>query len=92
MKIHGQNESIAKISKIKTPKRAFKASSAKGAMPMKSVELSNLAMELSNLHEEVMKTPEIRMEKVSAIKNKIEAGNYKVDEDKLAEELSKYFG
>ncbi|RMG04209.1 MAG: flagellar biosynthesis anti-sigma factor FlgM [Nitrospirae bacterium] len=51
------------------------------------VELSGRAKEVENLKAEIAALPEIRQEKVEAIKKAIESGNYRIDPGKIAERI-----
>lgn len=54
------------------------------------VEISSLAMELARMEETTRNLPDVRSEKVNQLKGQIERGEYKIDEDKLAEIMSRF--
>ncbi len=48
------------------------------------VELSQTAQDIKKIESVLKSTPDVRAEKVKAIKEQIEAGNYQVDSKKIA--------
>lgn len=51
------------------------------------VEISSKALDLKAMSEAAMKTPDVRTEKVEALKVQVESGQYQVSPEKLAERL-----
>ncbi len=51
------------------------------------VEISSKALDLKAMQEAAMKTPEIRAQKVAAIKEKVDSGSYQIQHEKIAEKL-----
>jgi negative regulator of flagellin synthesis FlgM len=89
MKIYGNNEPVSRIEKLqKGYKPSSKSVQKTDATP--AVEISNIASELAGLQEVLKNTPEVRMERVSQLKADIEQGNYKIDDEKLADVLSRF--
>lgn len=68
-------------------KGAKKAKEALAEAKGDKVELSSLAKDVSKSRSEVDRTPDIRTEKVEALKEKVSTGEYKVDPDKVAQKL-----
>jgi negative regulator of flagellin synthesis FlgM len=91
MKIPADNDSIMKIMRIRNTTGVEKTSAPKkssGSAP--SVEISMAAMELQGIREDTKNVPDVRMDKVNQLRDKIEKGEYSIDVDKLADILSKY--
>jgi len=91
MKISGQNNPLLRIEKIRPkadeiakPKYSRKPGSAK------FLEISSLASDLAGLQNDIKNIPDVRMERVEQIRQMIEKGEYRIDEEKLAEVLSRY--
>jgi negative regulator of flagellin synthesis FlgM len=51
------------------------------------VELSTQSREMHRAHEVLQMTPDVRAEKVNAIKQRIEEGQYRVDSQAVAEKM-----
>jgi negative regulator of flagellin synthesis FlgM len=51
------------------------------------VELSSRATDLKEMQAQAMATPDVRSEKVDAIKMKVDNGTYQIDNEKIAEKL-----
>jgi len=62
--------------------------SGKGASASRSdaekIAVSDLGKEISKVHEQLRTTPDVRVEKVQELKDKIEDGTYYVPSDKIA--------
>ncbi|MFW5736837.1 MAG: flagellar biosynthesis anti-sigma factor FlgM [Halanaerobium sp.] len=52
-----------------------------------STQISAKAKEIMNARNELKEMPQIREEKVAALKEKVQAGNYQVDSKKLAAKI-----
>ena len=91
MKINGRQNPLSKIDKTrpKLDDKSFKKSKEK-SVSSGLLEISSLASELSDIHNEIKNIPDVRTDKVENLKQKIEDGKYEVDYDKLADVLSKY--
>lgn len=98
MKISGKDEISKYINQTvlsRTEKPAKKAPTPT-AVSSKSeegttVSLSQRAKEVLKVHEAIQSEPDIRSEKVSAIKDNIKNGTYKIDYDKTAEKILEAF-
>jgi len=55
------------------------------------VDLSAQSKEMNKIHEVLNATPDVRTEKVEALKKQIEAGQYEVNSNSLAEKMVKEF-
>ncbi len=55
------------------------------------VNLSQKSKEILKAQQVIQSTTNIRQEKVQAIKEKIEEGNYQIDHDKITEKMLKSF-
>ena len=53
------------------------------------VEISTQSRELHKVHEALQMTPDVRTEKVNALKKMIEEGQYKVDSEAVADKMIK---
>jgi flagellar biosynthesis anti-sigma factor FlgM len=88
MKIYGNNEPVSRIEKLqKGYKSTSKSVNKTDNTP--TVEISNIASELAGLQEVLKDVPDVRMEKVNYLKSEIEQGRYQIDNDKLADVLSR---
>ena len=64
-----------------------KGASANNLVPEEKVNLSTTAKDVQNLKNAISKLPDVREEKVQALKDQIEKGTYRVDADKVAEKM-----
>jgi negative regulator of flagellin synthesis FlgM len=64
-----------------------KAASASNLVPEEKVNLSTTAKDVQNLKNAISKLPDVREEKVQALKDRIEKGTYRVDADKVADKM-----
>ncbi|HEX9158110.1 MAG TPA: flagellar biosynthesis anti-sigma factor FlgM [Syntrophales bacterium] len=64
-----------------------KAASASNLVPEEKVNLSTTAKDVQNLKNAISKLPDVREEKVQALKDQIEKGTYRVDADKVADKM-----
>jgi negative regulator of flagellin synthesis FlgM len=77
----------ANAKKEKATQRA--ASSEEGSTSAESaqVNLSQESKVAQKASETIRNTPDVRQEKIQALKEKIEAGEYQIDSDKVADKL-----
>lgn len=64
-----------------------KAASANNLVPEEKVNLSTTAKDVQTLKNAISSLPDVREEKVQALKDQIEKGTYRVDADKVAEKM-----
>jgi negative regulator of flagellin synthesis FlgM len=64
-----------------------KAASANNLVPEEKVNLSTTAKDAQNLKNAITNLPDVREEKVQALKDQIEKGTYRVNADKVAEKM-----
>jgi negative regulator of flagellin synthesis FlgM len=64
-----------------------KAAAANNLVPEEKVNLSTTAKDVQNLKNAISKLPDVREEKVQALKDQVEKGTYRVDADKVAEKM-----
>ncbi len=64
-----------------------KAAAANNLVPEEKVNLSTTAKDVQNLKNAISKLPDVREEKVQALKDQIEKGTYRVDADKVADKM-----
>jgi len=64
-----------------------KAGAANNLVPEEKVNLSTTAKDVQNLKNAISKLPDVREEKVQALKDQIEKGTYRVDADKVADKM-----
>jgi negative regulator of flagellin synthesis FlgM len=67
--------------------RASEKAAAANLVPEEKVNLSTTAKDVQNLSSAISKLPDVREEKVQALKDQIEKGTYKVDAEKTAEKM-----
>ena len=98
MKISGKDEISKYINQTvltRTEKPVKKASTPSDVPPKPkgdmTVSLSQRAKEVLKAHEAMQSEPDVRLEKVLAIKDNIKNGTYKIDYDKTAENMLKAF-
>ena len=71
----------------KVDDRASEKAAAANLVPEEKVNLSTTAKDVQNLSNAISKLPDVREEKVQALKDQIEKGTYKVDAEKTAEKM-----
>ena len=71
----------------KVEDRASEKAAAANLVPEEKVNLSTTAKDVQNLSNAISKLPDVREEKVQALKDQIEKGTYKVDAEKTAEKM-----
>lgn len=97
MKINGSESGFFKKDRIdKTGKtdradsssaaESGRSSSASGSADEKIV-VSDLGKEVARIHEQLKKTPDVRVEKVQELKEKIDDGTYYVGSDQIAQKI-----
>ena len=91
MKINGQNDPLMRIKEVQSkPVKTVIVKNTASEPAGKAVELSRMAVDLSGLQEAVKSVPDVRAEKVEQLKQAIESGNYNIDDEKLADALSRF--
>ncbi len=84
MKIDG----IGNVGNVYKSKRANKAYGSNVSAPAKDeVSFSSIAKDLAVAKKAVDNTPDVRMEKVNDIKAQIQAGQYNISANQIAEKL-----
>jgi len=99
MKITGDGHEIAKYmneAAVKQTREATEKTPAPKDVPAESqqdtvVNLSERSRGVRRAEEVIRSEPDVRSEKVQAIKDKIEKGTYEIDFDKTAEQMVKAF-
>jgi len=71
----------------KVEDRAPEKAAAANLVPEEKVNLSTTAKDVQNLSNAISNLPDVREEKVQALKDQIEKGTYKVDAEKTAEKM-----
>jgi negative regulator of flagellin synthesis FlgM len=71
----------------KVDDRSSEKTAAPNLVPEEKVNLSTTAKDVQNLSNAISKLPDVRDEKVQALKDQIEKGTYKVDAEKTAEKM-----
>ncbi len=82
-----QNFNIQNSEQVKqTPSEAQKVATNAQEAPVREdrVELSQTARDIKKIESVLKTTPEVRTEKVNALKEQIETGSYQVDSQKVA--------
>jgi len=82
------------IPQIKTDNKINKARGAKGAESSSSasqvgdrVDISASSLDVQKMKGIIQKTPDLRMDRVQALKEQIERGNYEVDPYRVADKM-----
>jgi negative regulator of flagellin synthesis FlgM len=70
-----------------TPQQSQQQAAGRPEGQQDTVELSSLAKDLQRAAEVARATPEVRAEKVAALKEKIDSGTYEVDSKELASKM-----
>jgi negative regulator of flagellin synthesis FlgM len=99
MKITSDGHEIAKYmneTAVRQTKEATEKAPNPNDVPAESqqdtvVKLSERSIDVRRAQEVIQSEPDIRSEKVQAIKDKIEKGTYEIDFDKTAEKMVKAF-
>jgi negative regulator of flagellin synthesis FlgM len=71
----------------KVEDRASEKAVAANLVPEEKVNLSTTAKDVQSLSNAISKLPDVREEKVQALKDQIEKGTYKVDAEKTADKM-----
>jgi negative regulator of flagellin synthesis FlgM len=69
------------------PRKSIEAASASSEMPSDAVELSPEARLVALAHQMMANLPDIRTEKVEAIRQRMDSGQYQVDSQKVADKI-----
>jgi negative regulator of flagellin synthesis FlgM len=64
-----------------------KAAAANNLVPEEKVNLSTTAKDVQNLKNAISNLPDVREDKVQALKDQIEKGTYRVDAGKVADKM-----
>ena len=80
-------DAISKVSQLYQANTAKKAAKAEAARKTDSVEISRAGMEFQIAQQAVHAAPDIREDKVQALKEQMQAGTYSISMDDLAEKL-----
>jgi len=99
MKITGDGHEITKYMKetaVRQTKEATEKAPNPNDVPVESqqdavVKLSERSIDVRRAQEVIKSEPDVRSEKVQAIKDKIEKGTYEIDFDKTAEKMVQAF-
>jgi len=89
MRIDLNSISLNNIEREEKPKKAAGKQSGAGNIEDKAT-LSSEALDISTLEAQVMATPEVRQDKVEALRQQVQNGQYKVDADAVAKSILKY--
>lgn len=95
MKISIPNSSIVKQSygnhKTAAPRSSDKKGAAGGTQNVDNVNLSSETKDLQKIQQAMENEPAGRAERIAALKEQIESGEYTVDADKVAEKMAGFF-
>ena len=80
-------DAISKVSQLYQANTAKKAAKTEAARKTDSVEISRAGMEFQIAQQAVHAAPDIREDKVQALKEQMQAGTYSISMDDLAEKL-----
>lgn len=82
-----QVQNILKLERINSLKKKEPLKEAAAVSKNDSLVLSGRAQELNFAKEQVLKSPEVRADKIRELKKQIEEGNYQVSWDEVAEKM-----
>lgn len=85
--IQNQIEYIGKIEKRPDESGILSSKEKEDSSIKDNVALSSQSKEMQKIYETLKETPDIRIEKVNALKQAIQKGEYNVDSQKLAEKM-----
>jgi negative regulator of flagellin synthesis FlgM len=89
MRIDLNSISLNNIEREDKPKKAAGKQSSGAPNIEDRASLSSDALSISSLEAQVHATPEIRHEKVEALRQQIQSGQYKIDPDQIAKAILK---
>jgi len=89
MRIDLNSISLNNVEREEKPKKAGNKSANAPSVEDKT-SLSSDALSTSSLEAQVMATPEVRHDKVEALRQQVQSGQYKVDADQIAKAILKY--
>ncbi len=84
--IHVQQVLGAYLNKVE-PGKSVEPSSASSEMKSDAVNLSPDARLVALAHQILSKMPEVRAEKVAALRQQVESGQYQIDSDSIASKV-----
>ena len=84
-------DAYSQISQIYGPNAKMKTSAVAKSSKTDKVEISSFGKDLQIAKKAVSESPDVRMDKVEDIKNRINNGSYEVDMDSFADILLKKF-
>lgn len=89
MKVEGTNQYKKQtyVKETKNPEKGSAASKKRETKSKDTVSLSSGLKDLQLVKKAVDKTPDVRSEKVSELRDKINSGTYKIDPEKIAEKM-----
>ena len=85
-------DAYSQISQIYGPNAKMKTSAVAKSSKTDKVEISSFGKDLQIAKKAVSESPDVRMDKVEDIKNRINNGSYEVDMDSFADILLKKIG
>ena len=89
MRIDLNSISLNNIEREEKPKKAAGKQSGTPNIEDKAT-LSSDALSVSSLEAQVLATPEVRQDKVEALRQQVQNGQYKVDPDQIAKAILKH--
>ena len=89
MRIDLNNISLSNIEREEKSKKAAGKHSGAANIEDKAT-LSSDSLDTSTLEAQVLATPEVRHDKVEALRQQVQNGQYKVDADEIAKSILKY--
>jgi flagellar biosynthesis anti-sigma factor FlgM len=73
------------VSPIQAPNNVAGAANGQAVNPAVSIEISSSAQEIQRLKRTVQEMPDVREDMVSAIKSRLDSGNYSVTSNEVAD-------
>ena len=82
-----QLQSILQMNRVTEPRKKAPVESTQSVTRTDSLVLSSQAQELSFVKEQVLKSPEVRADKIGELKKQIQDGKYQVSAGEIAQKM-----
>ena len=82
-----QIQSILQLDRVSAPRKKAAPSETQSVKRSDSLVLSERAQELNFVKEQVLKSPDVRADKISELKNQIQEGSYQISSDDIAQKI-----
>jgi negative regulator of flagellin synthesis FlgM len=82
-----QVQSILQLDQVSAGKKKVAAQDAASTKKTDSLVLSEKAQELNFTKDQVLKSPEVRVDRIGELKKQIQEGNYQISGDQIASKM-----